>query len=472
MALYFVLMSATCFILPSGEAIALSGFFWNICVKSLKSQIAKNISGSVWVPGDKSISHRALMIGGLAVGETRIEGLLEGEDVLATAAVLRTLGVQADKATDGSWRIRGRGIGGLSEPEEILDMGNSGTAARLLMGVLAGHPLNATLSGDKSLNSRPMGRIIEPLSKMGAVFQSRSGGRLPLSITGFADPLPIDYELPVASAQVKSAILLAGLAAAGITRVVEPKPTRDHTELMLRHFGAQVDVEDLPDGGRAVCVHGQPELLARDVIVPGDISSAAFPMAAALLQEGSKITLSGIGVNPLRAGIIDTFREMGGAVRLDNERTEAGEPVADLIVEASSLRGITVPPERAPSMIDEYPVVAVAAACAEGSTRLEGLSELRVKESDRLGGMARGLEACGVAVEEGDDYLVVHGTGVPPRGGARIETALDHRIAMSFLVLGMASDEPITIDDAEPIETSFPGFVQLMNGLGGRIEEV
>ena len=441
-------------------------------MKPLQSQRASKLAGAIKVPGDKSISHRALMFGGLAVGETRIDGLLEGEDVLATAAALGLLGVRVERISDGSWRVHGRGISGLKEPTQVLDMGNSGTAARLLLGILAAHPFSATLAGDASLSARPMGRVIDPLSKMGAVFQSRSGGRLPLSITGQGDPLPIDYELPVASAQVKSAILLAGLGAAGITRVIEPKPTRDHTELMLRHFGAEVDIEDLPGGARAIAVHGQPELMARDVIVPGDISSAAFPMAAALLTAGSKISITGVGVNPLRAGLIDTLREMGGAVILENERTEAGEPVADLIIEGSVVRGITVPAARAPSMIDEYPVLAVVAACATGTTRLEGLGELRVKESDRLDRMARGLEACGVNLEEGDDFLIIHGTGMAPKGGAKIETALDHRIAMAFLVMGMVSVEPVTIDDADPIETSFPGFVELMNGLGGHIEEI
>jgi 3-phosphoshikimate 1-carboxyvinyltransferase len=411
------------------------------------------------------------MIGGLAIGVTRIKGLLEGEDVLTTLEALRSLGVFSEKKADGNWLVKGRGVSGLAEPAQVLDMGNSGTSSRLLMGVLAAHPFSSTFSGDESLNSRPMGRIIEPLSKMGAIFHARSGGRLPLNMTGLADPLPIEYELPVASAQVKSAILLAGLGAAGRTRVVEPKPTRDHTELMLRYFGARVDVEDLPNGARAVTVQGQPELGARDVIVPGDISSAAFPMAAALLVPGSKVTIKGVGTNPLRAGLIETFREMGGAITLKNPCIEAGEPVADLLVEGSILHGITVASDRAPSMIDEYPVLAVCAAFANGTTRLEGLSELRVKESDRLGGMARGLQACGVDVEEGEDFLIIHGDGSAPQGGVTIQTVLDHRIAMAFLVLGTVTTKPVTIDNAEPIETSFPGFVQLMNGLGSHILE-
>ncbi|MBT3307393.1 MAG: 3-phosphoshikimate 1-carboxyvinyltransferase [Rhodospirillaceae bacterium] len=454
----------------AGKPLLNQDFFGKTHVKPQKSQVVKSLTGTIQTPGDKSISHRALMIGGLAVGETNIEGLLEGEDVLATATALRALGVFVEKKAAGTWRVRGLGVGGLQEPGSILEMGNSGTAARLLIGVLAGHPMSATLSGDVSLSGRPMGRVTEPLSLMGAHFQSRSGGRLPLSISGLADPQPIDYQLPVASAQVKSAILLAGLSAPGITSVVEPKPTRDHTERMLRHFGAQVDVEDLADGGRRVSVHGQPELVAHDIIVPGDISSAAFPMVAALTVPGSKISLPGVGINPLRAGVIETLKEMGGAVTYENERREGGEAVADLSVESSALQGISVPAGRAPSMIDEYPIVAVAAACAKGTTRLEGLSELRVKESDRLAGMARGLRACGVEVEEGDDFLVIDGTGAPPKGGAHIQTELDHRIAMSFLVLGMVTAEPVTIDDGDPIETSFPGFTTLMNGLGGKIE--
>lgn len=440
----------------------------------MKPQISgavKTLSGSLQCPGDKSISHRALMIGGLAIGETTIEGLLEGEDVLATAAALRALGVTVEKTEQASWRVRGLGVGGLQEPDSVLDMGNSGTAARLLIGVLAGHPLSATLSGDASLSARPMDRVIEPLKLMGAEFRCRSGGRLPLRVTGLADPQPIDYRLPVASAQVKSAILLAGLAGPGVTRVVEAKPTRDHSERMLRHFGAQVDVEDLADGGRAVSIHGQPELSGQNIIVPGDISSAAFVMVAALIVQGSKVSLPGVGINPLRSGLIESLQEMGAAVVCQNQRSEAGELVADIIVEGSPLKGITVPASRAPSMIDEYPILAVAAACALGTSRFEGLSELKLKESDRLSGMARGLAACGVEVEEGDDYLVVHGTGSPPGGGATIETELDHRIAMSFLVLGMVSSEPITIDDGAPIETSFPGFAQSMNGLGGNIED-
>ena len=438
----------------------------------LTAHSAEVLSGEIKVPGDKSISHRALMIGALAVGQTRIEGLLEGEDVLATAQALKLLGVDISvNAEDGSWTVSGRGVSGLCEAGDVLDMGNSGTAARLLMGVLAGHPFTATLTGDDSLKVRPMGRVIKPLSEMGAVFKSRSGDRLPISIEGQAQLLPIEYELPVASAQVKSAILLAGLSAPGMTRVIEPKPTRDHTELMLSHFGADLTVEDVDGGGRAIGLRGQPELIAQDVMVPGDISSAAFPIVAALLNPGSRVKISGIGVNPLRSGLIDSLLEMGASLILENERRDAGEPVADLVVEASSLRGVEIPASRAPSMIDEYPILAVAAACATGTTRLSGLRELRVKESDRLGGMARGLAACGVDVEEGEDFLVIHGSGMPPAGGATIETELDHRMAMSFLVLGGVSVAPVTVDDGSPIETSFPGFSALMNGLGCNITE-
>ena len=441
-------------------------------MKPIKSEPAGCLQGTVRVPGDKSISHRALMIGALAVGNTRIEGLLEGEDVQKTCNALRNLGVVIEKKGTGNWLVKGRGVCGLAEPANVLDMGNSGTAARLLIGVLAAHSFSATLSGDASLNSRPMGRVIKPLKEMGAIVKARTGGRLPISITGLADPMPIEYELPVASAQVKSSILLAGLGAAGKTRIIEPIPTRNHTELMLRHFGAEVEVMDFENGSRAVTVQGQPELSARNVNVPGDISSASFLMAATLLIPGSKVTIKGVGLNPLRVGLVEVLKRMGGSITLKNLTTEAGEAVADLIVEGSSLRGVTVAPDHAPSMIDEYPILAVCAACANGTTRLEGLSELRVKESDRLDSMARGLEACGVNLEEGPDFLIIHGDGSVPRGGAKIKTALDHRIAMAFLVMGTVATKPIVIDDEKPIETSFPGFVKLMNDLGSHIVEL
>ncbi|MCC7426448.1 MAG: 3-phosphoshikimate 1-carboxyvinyltransferase [Alphaproteobacteria bacterium] len=431
---------------------------------------ARPLSGEARVPGDKSISHRALMIGTLAVGETRIEGLLEGEDVLRTAAAMRALGAEAENLGGGRWRVAGRGVGGLVEPTDILDMGNSGTAARLLAGILSTHPLVAFMTGDASLRRRPMQRVITPLSQMGAQFVSRAGGRLPLAITGAAEPVAADYTLPVASAQVKSAILLAGLNAPGITRVVEPQPTRDHSELMLRHFGATVTVNALAGGGREILLAGQPELAGRDVKVPGDPSSAAFPAVAALIVPGSRVLLPNVGLNPLRAGLYATLAEMGAPITIQNRREEAGEPVGDLLVESGPLRAVDVPPERAPTMIDEYPVLAVAAACASGTSRMRGLGELKVKESDRLTATARNLAACGARVEiEGED-LIVHGTGRPPAGGARVETLMDHRLAMSALVLGLASEQAVAVDDTAFIDTSFPGFAALMQALGARFD--
>jgi len=438
---------------------------------ALISRRARTLAGEGSVPGDKSISHRALIVGSVAVGETRVSGLLEADDVLRTVDALRALGAQVDRDADGVWHVFGRGVGGLAEPASVLDMGNSGTGARLLMGLLATHPFTSFFTGDASLSARPMDRVMTPLRRMGAAISARSGDRLPLMIRGTTAPLPITYELPVASAQVKSAVLLAGLNTPGTTTVVEPQPTRDHSELMLRHFGAEVAVEHLDGGGRSIALAGQPEIAGRPVVVPGDLSSAAFPLVAALLVPGSRLTLSRVGVNALRSGLVQTLGEMGAGIAVADRRTEGGEPVADLTVEAGPLRGVEVPPERAPSMIDEYPVLAVAAACAEGVTRMTGLAELRVKESDRLGAMARGLEACGVRVEQSPDALTVHGTGRAPPGGARIAVQRDHRIAMAFLVLGMATAEPVAIDDAGPIETSFPGFAGFMNGLGARIAD-
>ena len=435
----------------------------------LTSRLARPLTGEARAPGDKSISHRALMIGALAVGKTEVTGLLEGEDVLCTANAMRALGAEVERGEDGVWRLQGRGIGGLIEPDDVLDMGNSGTAARLLMGLLATHPITCMMTGDASLRSRPMGRVITPLHKMGARFEARAGGRLPLTVIGTAQPLPISYELPMASAQVKSAILLGGLNAPGQTTVIEPQPTRDHTELMLRGFGATVEVEERSDGSRAVTVTGQPELTGRPVTVPADPSSAAFPLVAALLVPGSEVRLPGVGTNPLRTGLFATLREMGADLAFNNPRLEAGEPAADLVARFGPLTGVEVPAARAPSMIDEYPILAIAAACAHGTTRMHGLAELRVKESDRLAAMARGLTACGVRVEETEDSLTVHGTGQPPKGGAQIAVNLDHRIAMSFLVLGMVAQEPVAVDDARAIATSFPGFVELMNGLGADI---
>jgi 3-phosphoshikimate 1-carboxyvinyltransferase len=361
-------------------------------------------------------------------------------------------------------------VGALVEPEQVLDLGNSGTSARLLMGVLAGHPVSAVMTGDASLRRRPMGRVIEPLSRIGAQIAARSGGRLPLTVTGTADPMPIDYALPVASAQVKSAVLLAGLNAPGETSVIEPEETRDHTELMLTAFGAQVRVEPTDQGRRSTLV-GEAELTGRPVRVPADPSSAAFPLVAALLVPGSRVELPAVGMNPHRTGLFTTLREMGAALGVHDERTEAGEPVADLIAEAGPMQAVEVPAARAPSMIDEYPVLCVAAALAHGRTVMHGVGELRVKESDRLDAMARGLEACGVTVEEGRDWLAVHGTGGRrPAGGATIDARLDHRIAMSFLVLGLVSEASIRVDDVRPIDTSFPGFEGLMSGLGAAFE--
>ena len=429
---------------------------------------AAPLSGSLRVPGDKSISHRALMFGALAMGETRIAGLLEGEDVLRTAAAMRALGAEVTRGPD-VWRVVGRGVGGLAEPAEVLDMGNSGTAARLLAGILASHPFFAVLTGDASLRARPMRRIIEPLSACGAHFAARDGGRLPFAIQGAREALPLEYRLPVASAQVKSAILLCGLNAPGLTRVEEPEPTRDHSENLLRHFGAEVSVEPL-GLGRAITLRGHPHLRAADVTVPGDPSSAAFPLVAALLVPGSRLRIEGVGLNPLRTGLFVTLREMGAALAVENERSEGGEPVGDLVVAHSALRGVEVPPERVPSMVDEFPILAVAAACAAGETRMRGLAELRVKESDRLAATAALLSANGASTETAGDDLIVRGTGRPPAGGAVVATHMDHRLAMSALVLGLATEQPVGVDDASFIETSFPGFVGLMNAaLGGAL---
>ena len=437
-------------------------------MQPLRSRPTGALSGVARVPGDKSISHRSLMLGALAVGETVIEGLLEGEDVLRTAAAMRALGASAERTDDGRWRVHGRGIGGLREPGDVLDLGNAGTGARLLMGLLATHRLTAFLTGDASLRSRPMARVAKPLQEIGARIIARDGCRLPLAIIGAAEPVPISYRLPVASAQVKSAVLLAGLNTPGETTVIEPEPTRDHTELMLRHFGVEVRVETTKDGRRTTIV-GQPEITGRRIAVPADPSSAAFPLVAALLLPGSDVTLSNVGINPHRIGLIETLREMGADVAFANPRREAGEPVADIRVRASQLTGVKVPAARAPSMIDEYPVLAVAAACAKGMTVMQGLGELRVKESDRLAAIATGLRACGIAVQDGPDSLTVEGGKGRPRGGARISTNLDHRIAMAFLILGMVAEQPVEIDDGGPIETSFPGFATLMNGLGAQI---
>jgi 3-phosphoshikimate 1-carboxyvinyltransferase len=430
---------------------------------------ALSLKGTIRVPGDKSISHRALMLGALAVGRTEIEGLLEGEDVLATAAAVNALGAHAERAESGRWIVDGVGVGGLAEPDSVLDLGNSGTSARLLLGLLATHSLTAFVTGDASLRRRPMARVTSPLSGFGAQFLTREGGRLPLAMTGAKTPVPIEYRLPVPSAQVKSAVLLAGLNTPGKTTVVEPQGTRDHTERMLRHFGGSVAVEPAVGGGKRITVSGYPELVAAPIVVPGDISSAAFLLVAAMIVPGSEVIVTGVGVNPLRAGLLDFLREKGADIVLVNERVEGGEPVADLVARTSELRGADIPAERAPRMIDEYPILAMAAACANGRTVMRGLSELRVKESDRLAAIATGLVACGGQVAVDGDDLIVDGKGGPPAGGVQIAARLDHRIAMAFLVLGLATKQPVRIDDGTPIATSFPDFVPLMTRIGGRI---
>lgn len=437
----------------------------------LTSRKSGPLTGNIKIPGDKSISHRSLMFGALAQGETMISGLLEGEDVMNTASAMRALGAHIVDDSDGLWRVHGIGVGRLKEPSEILDMGNSGTSTRLLLGICASHELNAIFTGDNSLIKRPMKRVMEPLSQMGAQFLGREGGRLPLAIKGTNKAKSIEYRLPVASAQVKSAILLAGLNAQGTTTVIEGHATRDHSENMLRHFGVEVEINKLSDG-EAISVKGGAKLLGCAVDVPGDPSSGAFPAIAACIVPGSEIKMRRVCVNPRRDGIYTTLKEMGADITYIKVETDAGEPVTDITVRGTgTLKGVNVPAERVPSMIDEFPVLAMAAACADGVTRMTNLSELRVKESDRLKMIADGLAACGVKLEMGEDSLTIYGNGKPPRGGALIETALDHRIAMSFLVLGLVSDDPIQIDDGAPIRTSFPNFIDLMNECGAHIEE-
>ena len=429
------------------------------------------LSGRAEVPGDKSISHRALIFGAMAVGETRITGLLEGQDVLDTAKAMRAFGAEVTRHGDGAWSVHGVGVGGFSEPADVIDCGNSGTGVRLIMGCMATTAMTATFTGDASLRKRPMGRVTDPLSLFGARAYGRSGGRLPMTVVGAANPVPVRYATPVASAQVKSAVLLAGLNAPGQTVVIEREATRDHSERMLMGFGATVHVEKTPEGN-VITLTGQPELRPQTVAVPRDPSSAAFPVCAALVVEGSDIFVPGVSQNLTRNGLYLTLVDMGADIVFENPREEGGEPVADLRVRFGPMKGIEVPPDRAPSMIDEYPILSVVAAFAEGTTVMRGVKELRVKESDRIDAMARGLEACGVRVEEDEDTLIVHGMGpggVP--GGATCATHLDHRIAMSFLILGMASKHPVSVDDASPITTSFPIFAPLMTRLGAALSQ-
>lgn len=433
------------------------------------------LSGSVRVPGDKSISHRSLMFGGLAAGETRVTGLLEGEDVIRTAGAMRAMGAQIEKK-DAEWVIHGVGNGCLLEPAEPMDFGNAGTGVRLTMGLVGSYDMSSTFIGDASLSKRPMGRVLDPLRQIGTqVLDAAPGDRLPLTMRGPARPVPITYRVPVASAQVKSAVLLAGLNTPGITTVIEPVMTRDHTERMLKGFGAELEVETDSEGVRHIRLEGRGKLTGRTIAVPGDPSSAAFPIVAALLVPGSDVTIENVLMNPTRTGLITTLQEMGGSIELMNPRSAGGEDVADIRVRHSDMKGITVPPERAPSMIDEYPVLAVAAAFAEGETVMDGLEELRVKESDRLAAVARGLEANGVDCTEGKALLTVRGRpGGKGYGGTAVgnavETHLDHRIAMAFLVMGLAAENPVTVDDSGIIATSFPEFQSLMAGLGAMIE--
>ncbi len=423
------------------------------------------LRGNVTVPGDKSISHRSLMFAGLAVGESRIEGLLEGEDVLATAAAMRAMGATIERDADGIWHVSGVGVGGLLQPQTALEMGNSGTSTRLLMGLVASHPITATFTGDASLSKRPMGRVIDPLSAMGAEFTSSPGGRLPLTMRGLCPAVPIDYTLPVASAQVKSAVLLAGLNTPGITRVIEPVPTRDHSERMLRGFGAELTVEETAQG-RVIAIRGEAELKPQQITVPGDPSSAAFWMVAASIVPGSDIVIANVGLNPTRTGIITALKMMGADITELNAREVGGEPVADLQVRHAPLTAIEVPPDLAPSMIDEYPVLFVAAAFASGRTVARGAEELRVKESDRIAAMVAALEPNGVKLEEFEDGLAIHGNGGEfLRGGAQIASKLDHRIAMSMAVAGLGARDAVTIDDASPVATSYPGFFPTLDRL-------
>jgi 3-phosphoshikimate 1-carboxyvinyltransferase len=437
--------------------------------QALISRKASGLKGRIRVPGDKSMSHRALMFGAIAIGETTIKGLLEAEDVVNTAKAMAALGASTYRDDQGVWHVQGVGVAGLQSPEKPLDFGNSGTGVRLALGLMATTPLVAHCVGDASLSRRPMGRVTIPLEQMGVRFEAAEGNRLPLTIHGAKHAVPMTYTLPVASAQVKSAVLLAGLNAPGKTTVIEPVLTRDHTERMLTAFGARLSIEDVA-GVRHVSVEGQHELAAQNLDIPGDPSSAAFPMVAALLTEGSDITIENIMLNPTRTGLITTLIEMGGNIVIENRRVSGGEDVGDLRIRSSELRGVRVPASRAPAMIDEYPILAVAASFAEGTSRMDGLEELRVKESDRLAAVEAGLQANGVTTNSGPDWLEVSGGGAP--GGGKVKTHMDHRIAMSFLVMGLASRIHTSIDDGNIIATSFPDFTGLMNSLGARISEL
>lgn len=435
------------------------------------SRPGSRLHGTIRVPGDKSVSHRALILGLLAIGETRIDGLLEGDDVLHTARACVALGASVERLGEGSWRVRGAGLGGLVEPVETLDFGNAGTGTRLMMGVAGSHPITVTFDGDESLRKRPMRRILDPLRLMGTrVLNEAEGGRLPVTLRGPDAAIPVTYTLPTPSAQVKSAVLLAGLNSPGVTTVIEPQPTRDHTERLLRLFGADVSTAPHPGGGNAVSVQGFPALRGTSVTVPSDPSSAAFPLVAALIVPGSDVVIENVMMNPTRTGLLTTLREMGADITPENPRDEGGEAVADLHVRSSGLKGVEVPAGRAPSMIDEYPILAVAAAFAEGRTVLRGLHELRVKESDRLAAIAAGLKEAGVPYTvAGDDLTIEGGGGRAPGGGGVIRTHMDHRIAMAFLILGLAAQNGARIDDSSMIATSFPNFISLMRELGAEI---
>lgn len=424
----------------------------------LRAHRVSALRGTVRVPGDKSMSHRALILGTLARGTTRITGLLEGEDVLATAQAMRQYGARITRNDDGVWTVEGVGVGALLEPEQVIDCGNAGTGVRLIMGMAAAYPFASTFTGDGSLRKRPMKRVLDPLQEMGVQVIARDGGLLPLTLRGNETPLPISYTVPMPSAQVKSAVLLAALSTEGETTVIEPIPTRDHSERMIKGFAGDLDVSENEDGSRTITVKGGKVLSPQDVTIPADPSSAAFPLVAALIADDAEVVVQDVMLNPTRTGLISTLQEMGADLTLSNRRVEGGEELADITARSSKLKGITVPAERAPSMIDEYPVLAVAAAFAEGETHMPGLHELRVKESDRLAAVVDGLTANGVATESGEDWLKVTGTPAAVPGGGTVTTHLDHRIAMAFLVMGLASQQPVTVDDGRVIATSFPAF--------------